>query len=131
MTRQVHNTTQPQSLDSSGRSRALAAIAIDADADTPVIRWNGTIQDLEWIKHYMDFLPYEISATNSTLIIGSGGGEDVLASLAGGSRNVTAVEINPLIIEAAKRFGSSAGNLYDRDQVKLVIDEGRRYLSGT
>jgi hypothetical protein len=89
------------------------------------------MQDLEWIKDYMDFLPYEIAETNSTLIIGSGGGEDVLASLAGGSRNVTAVEINPLIIEAAKRFGSSAGNLYDRDQVKLVIDEGRRYLSGT
>ncbi|MGH9983551.1 MAG: hypothetical protein ACRD8W_06295 [Nitrososphaeraceae archaeon] len=131
VTRQVHNTTQLQGLDSSGRSRALAAIAIDADADTPVIRWNGTMQDLEWIKDYMDFLPYEIAETNSTLIIGSGGGEDVLASLAGGSRNVTAVEINPLIIEAAKRFGSSAGNLYDRDQVKLVIDEGRRYLSGT
>lgn len=131
VTRQVHNTTQLQGLDSSGRSRALAAIAIDADADTPVIRWNGTMQDLEWIKDYMDFLPYEIAETNSTLIIGSGGGEDVLASLAGGSRNVTAIEINPLIIEAAKRFGSSAGNLYDRDQVKLVIDEGRRYLSGT
>jgi hypothetical protein len=131
VTRHVHNTTQLQGLDSSGRSRALAAIAIDADADTPVIRWNGTMQDLEWIKDYMDFLPYEIAETNSTLIIGSGGGEDVLASLAGGSRNVTAVEINPLIIEAAKRFGSSAGNLYDRDQVKLVIDEGRRYLSGT
>jgi hypothetical protein len=131
VTRQIHNTTQPQSLDSSGRSRALAAIAIDADADTPVMRWNGTFQDLEWIKRYMDFLPYEISKTNSTLVIGSGGGEDVLTSLAGGSRNVTAVEINPLIIEAAKRFGDDAGNLYDRDQVELVIDEGRRYLSGT
>jgi hypothetical protein len=131
VTRQIHNTTQSQGLDASGRSRALAAIAIDADADTPVIRWNGTPQDLEWIKRYMDFLPYEISETNSTLVIGSGGGEDVLVSLAGGSRNVTAVEINPLIIEAAKRFGHATGNLYDRDQVELVIDEGRRYLSGT
>jgi len=131
VTRQIHNATQSQSLDASGRSRALAAIAIDADADTPVIRWNGTSQDLEWIKRYMDFLPYEISEINSTLVIGSGGGEDVLTSLAGGSRNVTAVEINPLIVEAAKRFGHAAGNLYDRDQVELVIDEGRRYLSGT
>jgi hypothetical protein len=131
VTRQIHNTNQLQSLDSSGRSRALAAIAIDADADTPVIRWNGTLQDLEWIKEYMDFLPYEISKTNSTLVIGSGGGEDILTSLAGGSRDVTAVEINPLIIDAAKRFGDAAGNLYDRDQVELVIDEGRRYLSGT
>ena len=51
----------------------------------------------------MDFLPYEISKTNSTLVIGSGGGEDVLTSLAGGSRNVTAVEINPLIIEGSKK----------------------------
>jgi hypothetical protein len=131
VTRQIHSTTQSKSLDESGRSRTLAAIAIDADADTPVIRWNGTSQDLDWIKRYMDFLPYEISETNSTLVIGSGGGEDVLASLAGGSRNVTAVEINPLIIEAAKRFGNAAGNLYDREQVELVIDEGRRYLSGT
>ena len=131
VTRQLQNTDQSEILHSSGRSRAIAAIAIDADADTPVIRWNGTTQDLEWIKHYMDFLPYEISETNSTLVIGSGGGEDVLTSLAGGSKNVTAVEINPLIIEAAKGFGRLAGNLYDRDQVELVIDEGRRYLSGT
>ena len=106
VTRQLHNTTQSQSFDASGRSRALAAIAIDADADTPVIRWNGTLQDLEWIKRYMDFLPYEISDTNSTLVIGSGGGEDVLTSLAGGSSNVTAVEINPLIIEGSKKVWS-------------------------
>lgn len=131
VTRQIQNTNQSQILDASGRSRAIAAIAIDADADTPVLSWNGTSQDLEWIKRYMDFLPYEISDTSSSLVIGSGGGEDVLTSLAGGSKNVTAVEINPLIIEAAKRFGQAAGNLYDRDQVELVIDEGRRYLSGT
>lgn len=131
VTRLLQNTDQSQILNSSGRSRAMAAIAIDADADTPVMRWNGTTQDLEWIKHYMDFLPYEISEANSTLVIGSGGGEDVLTSLAGGSKSVTAVEINPLIIAAAKGFGQAAGNLYDRDQVELVIDEGRRYLSGT
>jgi hypothetical protein len=131
VTRQIHNFTSNRNLDPAGRSHALAAIAIDADADTPVIRWDGTLQDLEWIKGYMDFLPYEILEPNSTLVIGSGGGEDVLTSLAGGSKNVTAVEINPLIIEAAKRFGSLAGNLYDQDQVELIIDEGRRYLSGT
>ena len=130
VTRQVQNITSWHSSDSSGRSRALASIAIDADADTPVIRWNGTLEDLEWIRHYMDSLPYEISESQSTLVIGSGGGEDVLTSLAGGSRNVTAVEINPLIIEATKRFGQAAGDLYDRDNVKLVIAEGRRHISG-
>jgi hypothetical protein len=78
-------------------------------------------------------MPYEISTTNnSTLVIGSGGGEDVLVALAGGSKNVTAVELNPLIISAAKRFGgSSAGNLYDRKDVHLFIDDGRRFISST
>src|SRR5215208_6911163 len=118
--------------DSSGRSKVLAAIAIDADADTPVFKWNGSTADLQWMKKYMDYLPFEISnAVNNTLIIGSGGGEDVLVALAGGSKKVTAVEINPLIISTAKQFGSSAGNLYERKGVELFIDDGRRFISSS
>src|SRR5919112_921748 len=118
--------------DSSGRSRALAAIAIDADADTPVFKWNGSTTDLQWMKKYMDYLPFEISNdVNNTLVIGSGGGEDVLIALAGGSKKVTAVEINPLIIDKAKQFSNSAGNLYERNDVELVIDDGRRFISSS
>ncbi|MFL6381989.1 MAG: hypothetical protein ACJ72S_11965, partial [Nitrososphaeraceae archaeon] len=84
-------------------------------------------------KQYMDYMPFEISsANNNTLVIGSGGGEDILVALAGGAKNVTAVELNPLIISAAKRFGGSlAGNLYDRKDVHLFIDDGRRFISST
>src|SRR5215208_4785764 len=118
--------------DSSGRSKVLAAIAIDADADTPVFKWNGSTADLQWMKKYMDYLPFEISNdVNNTLIIGSGGGEDVLVALAGGSKKVTAVEINPLIISTAKQFGNSAGNLYERNDVELVVDDGRRFISSS
>ena len=130
VTRQIdhHNSDN----DSSGRSRALAAIAIDADADTPVFKWNGSTADLGWMKKYMDYLPFEISNdVNNTLVIGSGGGEDVLVALAGGSKKVTAVEINPLIISTAKQFGNSAGNLYERNDVELVIDDGRRFISSS
>ena len=132
VTRQMyyHNNGNP---DESGRSKTLAQVAIDADADTPVFRWNGSIADIQWLKTFMDYLPYEISkANNSTLVIGSGGGEDVLVALAGGSKNVTAVELNPLIVSAAKQFGgSAAGNLYDRKDVHLFVDDGRRFISST
>src|ERR671927_625200 len=120
--------------DNTGRSKSLAQIAIDADADTPVFRWNGSNSDLQWLKNFMASMPYEISSANnnSTLVIGGGGGEDVLVALAGGSKSVTAVELNPLIVSAAKRFGgSSAGNLYDRKDVHLFIDDGRRFISST
>ena len=131
-----HSTGNNNNNDDAGRSRSLAAIAIDADADTPVLRWNGSTADIQWLKEFMDYMPYEISMTpknnNSTLVIGGGGGEDILVALAGGSNNITAVEINPLIISAAKHFGgSSAGNLYDRKDVKLFIDDGRRFISST
>lgn len=113
--------------------RILASITIDADALTPVFRWNSTSSaDAQWIKQYMDYMPYELSQVNSTLVIGGGGGEDILMALVGGSNNVTVVEINPLIISAVKQFGNrSAGNLYDRKDVDLYIDDGRRFISST
>jgi hypothetical protein len=117
----------------SSASRSLAGILIDADALTPILKWNGSSADLQWLKGYMDYMPYEMSnSNNSTLIIGSGGGEDILVALAGSSKNITAVELNPLIVSSAKRFGgSSAGNLYDRKDVHLFIDDGRRFISSS
>jgi len=131
VTRQL-NPQDSDDGDNNGRSRALSAIAIDADADTPVFKWNGSSADLVWLKKFMDYLPFEMSNdVNNTLVIGSGGGEDVLVALAGGSKKVTAVEINPLIISRAKQFGSSAGNLYERKEVELFIDDGRRFISSS
>jgi len=115
-------------------SRDLASVLIDADAGTPILRWNGSTADLHWIKRYMDYMPYEISRTNAsnTLVIGSGGGEDILVALAAGSKKVTAVELNPLIVSAVQQYGSTAGNLYNsKNRVQLYLDDGRRFISAT
>jgi hypothetical protein len=114
--------------------RDLASILIDADALTPILKWNGSLSDRQWLKTFMDYMPYEISNMNNsrTLVIGSGGGEDILLALSAGSKNVTAVELNPLIVSAVKNYGgNSAGNLYNRKDVRLFIDDGRRFISST
>lgn len=137
VTKQTHHNYnneaafQNTSSENTGRFKALASIIIDADADTPVFKWNGSFSDISWVRQYMDYLPYELLKANSTLVIGSGGGEDILIALAGGSKNVTAVEINPLIISKAKEFGQLAGNLYDRKEVDVYIDDGRRFISSS
>jgi hypothetical protein len=137
VTRQTHHNFNAEdaslnnSTENTGRSRALASIVIDADADTPVFRWNGSSNDISWVRQYMDYLPYELLRANNTLVIGSGGGEDVLIALAGGSENITAVELNPLIISKAKEFGKSAGILYERKEVNVFIDDGRRFISSS
>ena len=129
-------TQQPSMKDDTdiGRKKVIASILIDADADTPIYSWNGSVSDLKWIKEYMDFLPYEMSGQrkiNNTLVIGSGGGGDVLVGLAGGSKNVTAVELNPSIVTIVKKFGNLAGNLYDRKEINLFIDDGRRFVASS
>ncbi|MFZ0742135.1 MAG: hypothetical protein WAM54_11130, partial [Nitrososphaeraceae archaeon] len=84
VSRQIHHdynaetSSSNSSTNNTGRSKALASIIIDADADTPVFRWNGSYNDIAWVREYMDYLPYELSKANNTLVIGSGGGEDVL-----------------------------------------------------
>nr|MDQ3853684.1 hypothetical protein [Thermoproteota archaeon] len=107
----------------------LASIIIDADAATPIYRWDGSQSDIAWIQKYMDYLPYEMINANNTLVIGSGGGEDVLVALSSGVDNVTAVELNPLVVSAVKHFDSESGNIYDNKNVELIIDDGRRFIT--
>src|SRR3712207_205315 len=68
---------------------------------------------------------------NTTLVIGSGGGQDVIVALSGGVDNVTAVELNPLVVSAVKRFESESGNIYNNTNVELIIDDGRRFISSS
>src|SRR5207247_10741420 len=114
--------------------RQLGLILIDADAATSILYWNGSVSDLQWIRGQLNFLPYEISerrGINNTLIIGSGGGSDVMFPLAGGSKKVTAVELNPSVVSAVKKFGNLTGNIYDREDVDLFIDDGKRFFSSS
>jgi hypothetical protein len=120
-----------KNMEANSTSRELASIIIDADAGTPIFQWNGSRSDLAWLQKYMDYMPYDMHKTDSTLVIGGGGGEDIQTALAGGSKNVTAVELNPLIVSAVKRFGSQTGDVYDRKDVTLSIDDGRRFISST
>jgi hypothetical protein len=109
----------------------LASIIIDADAATPIYRWDGSQSDIAGVQKYMDYLPYEMINANNTLVIGSGGGQDIIVALSSGVDNVTAVELNPLVVSAVKRFESESGNIYNNNNVELIIDDGRRFISSS
>jgi SAM-dependent methyltransferase len=66
-----------------------------------------------------------------TLVIGPGGGSDVLVALAAGSETVTAAEMNPLMLRFVRHFGARAGNLYDHPKVEAVLTEGRTFIRRT
>src|SRR4030095_12952004 len=76
-------------------------------------------------------LPFRLTPNAETMIIGPGGGPDVVAALASGSKKVTAVEMNPLMLKVGRHYGALARNLYDRSDVETVLSEGRNFISRT
>jgi predicted membrane-bound spermidine synthase len=110
----------------------VARLYIDSDAWTNVVAWDGTAEDLADEAASYRSLPFRVAPPHAkTLIIGPGGGFDVLVALACGASKVTAVEMNPLMFRFARHFGAQAGHLYDQPLVEPVLAEGRTYVRRT
>jgi len=105
----------------------LGNIYIDTFAWTYVIPWNE--DGMNYVKDWFRYIPFHVKPASKVLIIGSGGGTDVALALVSGSKDITAVEINPTIIEYVKEYGKKAGNIYDNKYVRVINDEGRNYVS--
>jgi SAM-dependent methyltransferase len=110
----------------------LARLYIDSDAWTNILEWNGDVSSVSGMRDGYRALPFKLVPEKpKTLIIGPGGGSDVLYSLAAGSQKVTAVEMNPLMLEFVRHFGAQAGNIYDHPQVEAILSEGRNFVRRT
>ena len=108
-------------------------IIIDADASTGVPRFD--FQHLSE-KEQKDLLlqgpglPYAVRPGAKTLIIGPGGGWDVSRALASGAKNITGVEVNPIIANTIMRdkFPQLSRNLYQRPEVHIQVEDGRSFV---
>jgi len=114
-----------------GLPDSFARLYIDSDAWTGIRGWDGNLENVQDMKWSYRALPFRLTPNAETLIIGPGGGPDVVAALASGSRKVTAVEMNPLMLKFVRSYGARAGNLYDRPDVETIQSEGRNFISRT
>ncbi|MDW7740646.1 MAG: hypothetical protein SCJ97_11440 [Bacillota bacterium] len=106
-------------------------IFTDGGATSEMIRFDGNLQSIEYLKNDISYFPFTWGNADSVLIIGSGGGKDILLSLLGGASEITAVEINRSIINAARNFSDYNGHIYDRDDVRVEIQDGRHFVETT
>ena len=108
-------------------------IRIDADAATSISRLDlDRLSGTERSQLLSDGpgLPYVIRPGAKTLIIGPGGGWDIARSIASGSKDITAVEINPIIANTImrQRFPQLSHRLYFRPEVHVFIADGRSFV---
>jgi spermidine synthase len=112
------------------------SIVIDADAATGIspFDWDHlSDQDRAQLLHQGPGFPYAMRPGAKALIIGPGGGYDVARALASGSRDITAVEINPIIANDVMRdkFARESHYIYSRPGVQLHIEDGRSFVRGS
>jgi len=106
-------------------------IMIDGAAGTDLEKITDNLEkDLEHLKYDITSLAYYIAPTSRSLIIGFGGGRDILTSLLFGFKEIEGVEINPVMKEIiCQRFKDYSGGICEMKNVKLVTGEGRSYIA--
>lgn len=103
-------------------------MVVDDTGYTTMYRWDRQ-GDLGFFRSNVIGLAYRLKPKANALVIGPGGGKDVLTALSLDAAHVTAVELNPLIVEAVNdRFGAFTGELYRHPRVTAVVDEGRSFV---
>jgi len=103
---------------------------IDVVAGTVMTGYDGTPASVPHLAYDVTNLAYRVRPGARALVIGAGGGRDVLSALTLGAQSVVAVEINKDILRTVNgRFGDFTGHL-DRDpRVRFVNDEARSYIA--
>ncbi|NIM19833.1 MAG: hypothetical protein GTO51_06270 [Candidatus Latescibacteria bacterium] len=103
---------------------------IDAAAFTPITAFNGDVSNLDYLKYDITNIAHYIRPNSKVLVIGSGGGRDILSALVFDQKSVLGVEINKDIIQIVnERYGDFSGHLDRHPNVKVVNDEARSYIA--
>ena len=114
-----------------GSFDSYVEIKIDADAATGISKDASNSALHQDALGALTALAHNLKRDAKVLIIGPGGGNDVMAARVFGQRHITAVEINPIIahdVMSSEPFKSYSGSIYQQPDVRLVVDEGRSFI---
>lgn len=104
-------------------------IYTDGEVPTNMLYFPGTVEALAArLRRFIGFLPFDWFRPRTVLLIGPGGGLDILLAAAVGTEEIVGVEVNPSIPRIMARFGDFNGHLYARQNVRIYVDEGRSFV---
>jgi len=113
-----------------GQKARQLMMDIDACAATVLTGFHGDLSELEYLKYDVTNLGHYIRSGADVLVVGAGGGRDILSALVFRQKSVVGVEINQNIIDTVNRkFGDFTGHLDRAPGVTLVADEARSYVA--
>jgi hypothetical protein len=110
---------------------------VDGAAGSQVYRFNGNVRNTrsvlqELLLRHTNAIPFlclNRDEKRSMLVIGPGGGKEVLLGLFGEVDTVTGVEVNPDFVSIVNDHRAFDGGIYsDFPNVRMIVEEGRHYV---
>ncbi len=108
-------------------------VSIDGAAGTQMFRFDGDQTTIDFLAYDVTNLAYFVRHSGRAAVIGVGSGRDVLSAWKFGFRDITGVEINPILVRLLTRddlFAQFAG-LSSLSDVHLIVDEARSWFART
>ncbi len=111
-----------------GKKPELLTIMKDASSVTDVYRYRGP-HSLDMLGTHLLRTPYVLKQKPRVLVIGVGGGIDVMNALWQGASHVTGVDLQPITNALLLGMLSDwTGGVFHRPDVELVASDGRHYV---
>jgi hypothetical protein len=133
----VHPTSVSGSPDTWFHSRTVPGVlpevmevTNDAGARTYIYPHMSSESALDLFRYDSSDLVYAMTSDPEVLVVGVGGGKDMISALAFDASAVTGVELNPLMIDIVQsEFGDFSGRPYADPRVRIAIAEGRHFIA--
>ncbi|WP_123041976.1 hypothetical protein [Cohnella candidum] len=103
-------------------------VFVDGGAGSYIYKFDGNLNSMAGLAQDIEFLPFAAGPAEKAVVIGSGGGRDVLYTLLAGAKDVTAVELSEGIVRSMREDTAYNGGILDRPGVHTVVGDGRGVL---
>ncbi|MBW2466434.1 MAG: SAM-dependent methyltransferase [Deltaproteobacteria bacterium] len=103
----------------------------DGDGLSVITRFPENKDKLSHLDMVTSALPYHLRQLQNVLVLGAGAGSDMLQAINAGTLDITAVELNPQVVDLVRKRAGFSGGLYDLDNVRVYIDDARSFVAGS
>lgn len=105
-------------------------LSMDGAAATVLTQFNGDPASVDYLRYDVTNIAHYVRPNAAVLVVGVGGGHDILSALVFGQKSILGVEMNKVILDVLTRQAADfTGQLQRRPNVKLVNDEARSYIA--
>ena len=99
---------------------------VDGHGPDAITRFDGDLERLAYLDYSTAALPYHLRNQPTVLILGAGGGAEVLRALYHEAGRIEAAESDPAVIRLLRgRFADFAGHIYDPDRTRVFAADAR------